>query len=158
MAIGYDPGGDGGYGSGDGWIDSIRHAWNQTVATIHTRVDQIAEAVYGWVSTIVDVAMWVLEWIAEVYPVEWDQWTTAGDERTCPECGPLDGLAWERDGGPPVGAPPLHVNCRCQVVHAWTEWRTRWVQEWRLRWFSQERWEWQRTGWEWRTEVTTWWA
>lgn len=156
MAIGYDPGTGGGYGSGSGWIDTIRDAVEQTKETLHTRITTTAEAVYGWVSSVVDVAIWVLELVAEIYPVEWDQWRTAGDERTCPECSPLDGLAWER--GNAHYTPPLHGNCRCEIVHAWTEWRTRWVQEWRLRWYSRERWEWQRTGWEWRTEISTWWA
>lgn len=157
MAIGYDAGAGGGYGSGDNWIGTIRQAVEETAATLHTRITSTLEAVYGWISTVVEVAIWVLELVAEVYAVEWDQWRTAGDERTCPECGPLDGVSWER-GSNPLGSPPLHTNCRCMIVHAWTEWRTRWVPEWRLRWISQEVWEWKVSGWEWRTEIDTWWA
>lgn len=154
--IGYDAG-EGGGGSTSNWGESIRDAWDQVTETLHTRVTTIVEAVWDWVSTVVDVARWVLETIAVIYPVEWDSWHTAGDEGVCPECGPLDGLQWERGNAPGV-APPLHGNCRCEVVHAFTEWRTRYVQEWRLRWYSQETWEWNRTGWDWRTEVSTWWA
>ncbi|MGH2533192.1 MAG: phage minor head protein [Thermomicrobiales bacterium] len=55
-------------------------------------------------------------------PILYTRWVTARDERVCPECGPLDGLVWETDAGP---APPLHVNCRCQRVFAYAEWRLR---------------------------------
>lgn len=48
-------------------------------------------------------------------------WITAADEKVCPSCGPMDGKS------APVGrkfstasgsvwTPPLHVNCRCDVV------------------------------------------
>lgn len=50
------------------------------------------------------------------------RWVTAQDERVCPECGPLDGLVWESAVGP---TPPLHVNCRCQRIFAYVEWRLR---------------------------------
>jgi hypothetical protein len=55
-------------------------------------------------------------------PVVVTRWVTVPDERVCPECGPLDGLVWEQGSGP---EPPLHVNCRCARVYAWTEWRVR---------------------------------
>lgn len=35
------------------------------------------------------------------------------DERTCPECGPLDGNQYPLGEGP---QPPLHPNCRCSVL------------------------------------------
>jgi hypothetical protein len=54
-------------------------------------------------------------------PVVWTRWQTAEDERVCPECGPLDGLVWEEGDGP---SPPLHGNCRCSRVFAFTEYRT----------------------------------
>ncbi|NQT33621.1 minor capsid protein [bacterium] len=41
-------------------------------------------------------------------------WVTAGDERTCPECGPLDGKEFPIDQAPPI---PKHPMCRC-LVHA----------------------------------------
>jgi hypothetical protein len=50
--------------------------------------------------------------------VVWTRWITAGDERTCPECAPLDGTLW-RDGEGPE--PPLHPNCRCVRVTAFVE-------------------------------------
>ena len=42
-------------------------------------------------------------------------WVTAGDERTCPECGPLDGQEFPIDKTPPL---PRHAQCRCLVVAA----------------------------------------
>jgi SPP1 gp7 family putative phage head morphogenesis protein len=48
----------------------------------------------------------------------WTRWRTAEDERVCPECGPLDGLAWPADDGP---QPPLHRNCRCTREFAYFE-------------------------------------
>lgn len=44
--------------------------------------------------------------------IPWSRWRTAEDERVCPECGPLDGLAWRPEGEGPV--PPLHDKCRCR--------------------------------------------
>ena len=43
-------------------------------------------------------------------------WITAGDDRVCPVCLPLDGLVddqWRRTA--PTG-PPLHPNCRCYIL------------------------------------------
>jgi len=54
--------------------------------------------------------------------VLWTQWQTAADERVCPECGPLDGLAWPEDEGP---QPPLHVNCRCRREQVFVTWMSR---------------------------------
>jgi uncharacterized protein with gpF-like domain len=54
--------------------------------------------------------------------VLWTQWQTADDERVCPECGPLHGLAWPEDDGP---QPPLHVNCRCWREPVFMTWRVR---------------------------------
>jgi SPP1 gp7 family putative phage head morphogenesis protein len=45
--------------------------------------------------------------------VEKVQWLTADDERTCPECAPLDGKVFKIDEAP---AMPAHPGCRC----AWT--------------------------------------
>jgi hypothetical protein len=55
-------------------------------------------------------------------PVVYTRWVTMADERVCPECGPLDGLVWQTGDGP---SSPLHVNCRCQRVFAYTEWQWR---------------------------------
>ena len=66
-------------------------------------------------------------------PEVWTRWATVEDERVCPECGPLDGLVWPADEGP---RPPLHVNCRCARVHAFTVWRVRQVAGWALRWIG----------------------
>ena len=42
-------------------------------------------------------------------------WVTAGDERTCPECGPLDGQEFPIDKTPPL---PYHPSCRCSTFAA----------------------------------------
>lgn len=42
-------------------------------------------------------------------------WVTAGDERTCPECGPLEGQEFWIDEAPPL---PKHAQCRCLVIAA----------------------------------------
>jgi SPP1 gp7 family putative phage head morphogenesis protein len=41
-------------------------------------------------------------------------WVTAHDDRTCPECAPLDGEHF--DFGDKREQPPLHPNCRCSLV------------------------------------------
>ena len=69
----------------------------------------------------------------ELVPEVWTRWATREDERVCPECGPLDGLVWPDGEGP---APPLHVNCRCARVHAFTRWRVRATTGWELRWIA----------------------
>lgn len=119
--------------------------WSEVWDNVVDIVTEPLEEVWGWVEKIIDVAEWVLEWTQILYPVDWYRWATAGDERMCPECGAMDGVQWE-DGAAPV-SPPLHVNCRCQVVYAWTEWRSRWVEDWRLSWSTKTEWDWKVTGW-----------
>lgn len=45
------------------------------------------------------------------------QWIATLDDRTCPECGPLDGQVYWFDGRSPEASTmptiPLHPNCRC---------------------------------------------
>jgi len=41
------------------------------------------------------------------------KWLTAHDERTCPECAPLDGRVFKIDEAP---GPPRHPGCRCSLV------------------------------------------
>jgi len=55
---------------------------------------------------------------ALVIIARWTRWVTASDERTCPVCAPLEGQIWRDHDGP---QPPLHGNCRCTRVHAFTE-------------------------------------
>ena len=50
--------------------------------------------------------------------VVWTRWRTAEDERVCPECGPLDWVAWPEGEGP---RPPLHDRCRCVREFAFAE-------------------------------------
>lgn len=109
-----------------------------------THVAPILEPIWDWVSRMIEVAVWVLERIAEVYGVDWERWTTHADERVCPECGPRDGESWPEGEG---AFPPLHVNCRCGREYAFTEWRTRYVDAWRLHWEPRTVWDWEMTGW-----------
>ena len=44
------------------------------------------------------------------------EWQTAGDERVCPECEPLDGVVMTVDEA--RGLLPRHPNCRCAWVPA----------------------------------------
>lgn len=44
-------------------------------------------------------------------------WHTAGDERVCDVCGPLDGTGPEGYGAVSISGPPAHPRCRC-----WLEW------------------------------------
>lgn len=55
-------------------------------------------------------------------PVVWSRWRTREDERVCPECGPLDGIAWPSGEGP---EPPLHNSCRCERTIAFVEFVSR---------------------------------
>ena len=41
------------------------------------------------------------------------QWLTADDERTCPECTPLNGKVFKLGDAP---GPPAHVQCRCSLM------------------------------------------
>jgi SPP1 gp7 family putative phage head morphogenesis protein len=41
------------------------------------------------------------------------KWITAHDERTCPECAPLDGRVFKIDDAP---GPPRHPGCRCATT------------------------------------------
>lgn len=43
------------------------------------------------------------------------QYLTAMDEKVCPICRPLHGRVWPV-GSPEVRQPPLHPNCRCDLV------------------------------------------
>jgi len=124
---------------------SIRETVDDGWDRFRERAADALRPVYSFVAHLVRVARWVLERVAILYPVRWYRWTTAGDERTCPECGALQGRTWPE--GQPVPAPPLHVNCRCTVGLYRTEWRVRYVPTWRLRLFTRQEWEWKRTGW-----------
>ena len=53
-------------------------------------LDEIGRGLWNWVAVLTRT----------VTPVVWTRWTTAADERTCPECAPLDGLIWPDGAGP----------------------------------------------------------
>ena len=141
--IGYDTGTS---GSGGRVPDppAVRETWGRVDDWLRDRVDDVLEPVWDYVSTVAEVARWVLERVAIVYPVVHERWATGADERVCPECGPLHGMVWPEGEG---AVPPLHVNCRCRREQAYVEWRTRYVDEWRLRWTTSVEWEWRITGW-----------
>ncbi|MEZ4529585.1 MAG: phage minor head protein [Thermomicrobiales bacterium] len=77
--------------------------------------DQVAAIAVMLIEDIVEITHRVLE--AQVYT----RWETASDEKVCPVCGPYAGRVWRADDGP---QPPLHPNCRCQRVYAYTTWTT----------------------------------
>lgn len=68
------------------------------------------------IEDIVDITHRIVE--AQV----WTRWETASDEKVCPVCGPYAGRVWRAAEGP---QPPLHPNCRCQRVFAFTTWSVR---------------------------------
>lgn len=41
------------------------------------------------------------------------RWVATLDDKTCPQCGPLDGRTFSVDRGP---RPPAHPNCRCMMA------------------------------------------
>lgn len=85
---------------------SIRqNVFDQVAATAVTVIEEIVEITHR----IVNVQVWT-------------RWETASDEKVCPVCGPYAGRVWRADDGP---QPPLHPNCRCQRVFAYTTWSFR---------------------------------
>ena len=118
MPIGFEPGGGGG-----GRMPAAEPGAGASLDPWGHESEPAAEEAGFWA--------WVEVEADTVYPVVWTRWETREDERVCPECGPLDGLAWEEGAGV---MPPLHVNCRCERVYGWTEGRTRYATTWELRW------------------------
>lgn len=54
------------------------------------------------------------------------EWITAYDERTCPNCAPMNGVQVGKDESfaTPIGqssGPPLHPNCRCTTTMRFTD-------------------------------------
>ena len=128
MPIGFDRGDLGGGGGAD---ETGRRVTGEAVTRRH------AEEVRGGAEEAGAVERGVWAWVEIVrrtlIPEVWTRWATVEDERVCPECGPLDGLVWPVDAGP---TPPLHVNCRCRRVYAFTQWRVRALSDWALRWIG----------------------
>lgn len=127
-------------------FDLIERTIDRQTTYLRERVVNVLEPVYELVERVIEYSKWVLERIRVVYPVPFYRFIVAGDERTCPECSAWHGTTWEE--GFDLVSPPLHINCRCTVIHAWTEWRVRYVDEFRLRWFTRSEFEWRITGWE----------
>jgi SPP1 gp7 family putative phage head morphogenesis protein len=51
-----------------------------------------------------------------ISPLWGKQWVTDNDERTCDQCGSLDGFIIGLNEGFPDGDPPVHPACRCDVI------------------------------------------
>jgi hypothetical protein len=142
--IGFDMGGGGGSNISpervqDAW-DRLSRLWDDVVDF----VTDLARAVFGWVETVIDIYRWVRVLVTEIYGVPMERWTTHHDERTCPQCGALDGQTWERNDGE---YPPAHTNCRCSRTYAYTDWRTREIVTWERQRHQVSIWTWQITGW-----------
>lgn len=103
-----------------------------------SRIEAFIERAFGLrLRTLVDNSLRQVE--ADAVQRGWEQglangtipitatkiWVTALDERTCPVCAPMDGVAvgiterFELPDGNKVKAPPVHVNCRCTVELAY---------------------------------------
>lgn len=102
-----------------GWVRNSEGASRRESATERNTwvrqsfFDQIAQMAVAIVDDVVLVVHRALE--AEI----WTRWETASDEKVCSICGPYTGHVWKKDEGP---QPPLHPNCRCQRVYAFTTW------------------------------------
>jgi hypothetical protein len=139
--IGFDSGAGGGGGLDPETIrDKLDDLWNDVVDFIQ----DIAEAIWSWVETVIDFFRWVRVFVQEIYGVPMERWNTRHDERTCPQCGGLDGQVWERNEGE---YPPAHDNCRCTRDFAYTDWRTRTISTWQRQHEQIITGEWQITGW-----------
>ena len=105
-----------------GWSSSLVGGSSRPPAdarnpSVRTSVfDQVATIAVTMIEDIVDISHRIVE--AQV----WTRWETATDEKVCPICGPYAGRVWRAADGP---QPPLHPNCRCQRVFAFTTWTVR---------------------------------
>jgi SPP1 gp7 family putative phage head morphogenesis protein len=138
--IGDERGGDYGGWSDPDWKDVVSDVWDTIVDT----VGDVLDAVWTWVTEIVEIVRWVRAIVMELYGVTMERWETHGDERTCPECAGRNGAIFEADSGE---SPPAHTNCRCRRVYAYTDWRTRPVVVWQREVETVVTGSWQVTGW-----------
>lgn len=104
-----------------------------TWETVGYRTVTSTTPVFDYVTRYVTIWRSVRVLREEIYPVQWDRFVAANDERTCPECGGANGTRWEAgQGAHHLGHPdpPLHVNCRCRVEFSHWEFRRRNVWGW----------------------------
>lgn len=135
-------------GINNGWKPQptdVRNTAQAAPPTVRARTIDMLLPVMTRIGSAIRRSSWVLTRVSIRYPVRWFVWVTAHDERTCPECGAMHGRTWPEDR--PVPPPPLHVNCRCQVVLHHLEWRTRYIPTWQLRHTVEQVWTWTQTGW-----------
>ena len=83
----------------------------------------------------------------ELEVIRWEQFRAAMDERTCPECSPAHNREWREDQRGRALRPPLHVNCRCQVVQHRVTYRIRFVPVYVRRSFTRTETRTVQTGW-----------
>ncbi len=105
-----------------GWTRDLAGGTNRVRADARNQsvrqsvFDQVAQTALTLVEEFVELTHRIIE--SQV----WTRWETASDESVCPTCGPYAGRVWRSDDGP---QPPLHPNCRCQRVFAFTTWTVR---------------------------------
>lgn len=104
-----------------GWVRESGGASSRPEATARnqpirlTFFEQIAQTAVAVAESIAVLAYRTVE--LEI----WTRWETASNENVCPICGPYAGHVWRQNEGP---QPPLHPNCRCTRVFAFTTWKT----------------------------------
>ncbi len=105
-----------------GWSRDLAGGTNRVQAD--TRNQSIRYSVFDQVASIaVTVTEEIVEITHRIIEAQvWTRWDTASDEKVCPICGPYAGRVWRAGDGP---QPPLHPNCRCQRVFAFTTWSVR---------------------------------
>lgn len=138
--IGYESGGGGG---GSSRPDAIR-TWERIRDDATDLFEDVRDVIWRWVETVSDVVLWVRVLVERLEGVAMERWQTRNDERTCPQCGGLDGQIWAWNEGE---FPPAHNNCRCARVYARTEWSTRTESVWQRRTRRVVSGGWQQTGW-----------
>lgn len=105
-----------------GWTRDLAGGTNRAPADARNQsvraglLDQVAAIAVTVLDEIVEITHRIID--AQV----WTRWETASDEKVCPICGPYAGRVWRAGDGP---QPPLHPNCRCQRVYAFTTWTVR---------------------------------
>jgi hypothetical protein len=114
---GYDTGGPGGWAR-QPQPEAVRETWERYTDWLRERVDDVLEPVWDLVGRVVEVARWVLERVAVVYPVHFERWETGADERVCPECGPLGGMVFEEGEVPPGAGVHGVADALCRRMAA----------------------------------------
>lgn len=95
----------------EGWSnDELADALEESGAFSSARAEMIARTETAMADVQGNLAGW-----KESGVVEGKEWSVSQDE-VCDECNALDGVVVPLDGSFPNGDPPLHPNCRCDVL------------------------------------------